>query len=342
MKKFALIAILLICSFSILNAAVISTPAATVRLTRTTVITTAQLDEAYKPYEEAGYSSQISKSDLLNSMVENELVLQGAEKAGYSLSAAQLDTLYSNYKTLLEQNNGFAISDEDYNAQVIAEYGTIDAFKKELGNNQIVSEYVQTEKADMLKNIPEPTEREIKNAYRQNQTTLFTQPVMYHLYMIAGTKSGNASEDQAKKAKFDGIYSDIKNGRVTFEKAVQLYTEDESTKNNGGDFGWMSDNQYVRQSLGDDFVDYVMDMDIGDISPVLETPSAFFIVKAGLIQDAKVLTLTDPIAPDNTTTVREYIYGILYQQNAQLLFQQAYQSLVADLRKQASINIIYK
>ena len=104
----------------------------------------------------------------------------------------------------------------------------------------------------------------------------------------------------------------------------------------------MSDNQYVRQSLGNDFVDYVMDMDVGDISPVLETPNAYFIVKVGMIQDAKVLSLTDTISPDSTTTVRDYIYSVLYQQNAQLSFQQAYQSLVADLRKQATINIIYK
>ena len=342
MKKLVLLAAVLLSSMAMLSAAVISAPAATVRLIRTTVITTAQLDDAYKPYEDAGYSSQVSKTDLLNSMVENELVLQGAEKAGYSLSSAQLDTLYANYKTLLEQNNGFSISDEEYDAQVITEYGTIDAFKKELGNNQIISEYVQAEKADMLKNVAEPTDREIRNAYRQNQTTMFTQPIMYHLYMIAGTKSGNEADDNAKKSRFDGIYNDIRNGRIAFEKAVQLYTEDDSSKSSGGDFGWMSDNQYVRQSLGNDFVDYVMDMDVGDISPVLETPNAYFIVKVGMIQDAKVLSLTDTISPDSTTTVRDYIYSVLYQQNAQLSFQQAYQSLVADLRKQATINIIYK
>ncbi len=342
MKKLTSILVVLIISISFLSAAVISSPAATVRLTKTKVITTSELDAAYNAYQEAGLGGQVTKTDLLNSMIDNELLLQGAEKAGYTLSAAQLDAIYANYKSLLEQQNGFAISDEDYDAQVIAEYGTVDAFKKELGDNQIASQYVQTEKADMLKNIPEPTDRDIKNAYRQNQTSMFSQPDMYHLYMIAGTKSSDEASNSEKKAKFDGIYNDIKAGKVSFEKAVQLYSEDESTKKEGGDYGWMSDSATVRNTLGNEFVDYVVEMDVGDISPVLETPAAYFIVKVALIQNARILALTDNISPDSNVTVRDYIYNALYQQNAQTVFQQAYQSLVADLRKQASINIIYK
>ena len=342
MKKLTSILVVLIISISFSSAAVISSPAATVRLTKTKVITTDELETKYNAYKAAGLGDSITKTDVLNSMVGDELLLQGAERAGYTLTTTQLDSLYKEYKTLLEQQNGFAISDEDYDKEVIAEYGSVDAFKKELGNNQIASQYVQTEKASMLKNIPEPTDRDIKNAYRQNQTTMFSQPTMYHIYMIGGTKTDNDAENSAKKAKFDSIYKDITSGKVTFEKAVQLYTEDESTKNIGGDYGWMSDNAVVRNSLGNEFVDYVVEMDVGEVSPVLETPKAYFIAKVGLIQDAKILQLTDTISPDSNVTVRDYIYNVLYQQNAQLMFQQAYQSLIADLRKQASINIIYK
>ena len=147
--------------------------------------------------------------------------------------------------------------------------------------------------------------------------------------------------DAEKKAKLEACYSDIKSGKITFEKGVQLYTEDTASLSNGGDWGFMADTSSTRASMGDKFVDTVMLMDAGDIEGVFETPYIYAIVKCTVHADPSILGLDDVIE-EYGLTVREYIRQGLTYQNSQYSFINAYNELLADLRKQAKINILLK
>ena len=81
-----------------------------------------------------------------------------------------------------------------------------------------------------------------------------------------------------------------------------------------------------------------MNLDVGEYSGVVSTPSDWCIIKVTSNQPAKILSLDDPIAPEETTTVRDYITSGLTYQNAQLAFIAAYEDLLNDLRKEARIN----
>ena len=251
-----------------------------------------------------------------------------------------MEQLYAQQKTSVESQVGRTLTDEEFEAVVIESYGTVDEYKSYLKLQYLTQIYVSGAKADVLNNVAEPTEKEIKTWYRQNSSN-FTLPERVRLSLIAMEKTGDSATDSKKLATLQSCYNDIKSGKITFEKGVQLYTEDTASLSVGGDWGFMADTSTTRTNMGNEFVESVMLMDAGDIEGVYETPYLYTIVKCTVHANPTVLGLDDTIE-EYGITVREYIrQGLLYQ-NSQYAFLNAYNELLADLRNQAKINIILK
>ena len=83
-------------------------------------------------------------------------------------------------------------------------------------------------------------------------------------------------------------------------------------------------------------------MEPGEVSGVLESNTGYHIVKVSVHNDAKILSINDPVSPEDTATVHDYIANLLYMQNQQEVMNRALQSLVSELRSEAQINILYK
>lgn len=324
-----------------LYAAPLSSPAATVNLIRNEVITNQELANELELYVAAGYTN-ITEYEVLETLINDKLIMQGAERDGYMISDRDLQALYASQKASVEAQLGQSITDAEFDEIVVYQYGSVEEYKTYLKEQYVLNNYVYGKKADIANNVAEPTENDIKNWYRQNQTTLFAQGEIQKVSIITKAKTGDASKDEASKAELEKIYQEIKSGKVTFEKAVQLYSDDQASKARGGDVGWLIDNEIARANVGNDFVDTAMNLDIGEYSGVVSTPSDWCIIKVTSHQPAKILTLDDPIAPEETTTVRDYIASGLTYQNAQLAFVAAYEDLLNDLRNEARINRMNK
>ena len=335
-KVFAILVVLMVSAA--LFAATISSPAATVNLTKNKVITMDALNKEVAFYEKNGVTAE--KLDVLNALIDEILIEQGAARDGYTISDSEVEQLYASQKSSVESQAGRSITDDEFKSIVEESYGSVDDYKNYLKLQYLTQIYVTGAKADVLSNVAEPTENEIKTWYRQN-SSYFIRPERVRLSIIAMEKTGDSATDAKKKTTMESCYSDIKSGKITFEKGVQLYTEDTSSLSIGGDWGFMADTSTTRANMGDDFVDSVMLMEAGDIAGVFETPYLYTIAKCTVHADPTVLTLDDTME-DNGITVREFIReGLLYQNN-QYAFLNAYNELVADLRKQAKINIILK
>ncbi len=338
MKKLLSIVSLLILAVFSLTAATISSPAATVNLTKNKVITMDTLNSEYSKYTSAGYS--VTKLDVLNALVDEILIEQGAARDGYSVSDSDVELLYAQQKSSIESQLGSSITDDDFKSLVAEQYESVDAYKSYLKTQYLTQMYVYGVKESVVNNVTEPTESQIKSWYRQNSSS-FMMPERVRLSVIAMEKTGDDTTDKANLETLNSVYQQIKAGTLSFEKAVQNYSEDTSSKSSGGDWGFMSDTESTRTSMGDDFVDSVMLMDAGDIEGVFDTPSIYCIVKCTVHKDAELLSLDDTIE-DYNITVHDYIYqGLLYQ-NSQYAYINAYNELVAELRTQAKINILYK
>lgn len=335
-KVLSILSILLV--MVTLSAATISSPAATVNLTKNKVITMDQLNKEVELYTKNGVSVQ--QIDVLNSLIDEILIEQGAARDGYSVTDSEVEQLYANQKKSVEAQAGRTLTDAEFESLVAESYGSVDEYKSYLKLQYLTQIYVSGAKADVLNNVAEPTENEIKTWYRQNSTN-FTLPERVRLSLIAMEKTGDSATDSKKLSTLQSCYNDIVSGKITFEKGVQLYSEDTDSLSIGGDWGFMADNSTTRTNMGDNFVNTVMLMDAGDVEGVFETPYIYAIVKCTVHLDPTILTLNDTIE-EYGITVREYIrQGLLYQ-NSQYAFLNAYNELLADLRNQAKINIILK
>lgn len=336
-KTLSVISILLVFMMT-LSAATISSPAATVNLTKNKVITMDQLNKKVEMYTNNGVSVQAI--DVLNSLIDEILIEQGAARDGYTVSDSDVEQLYAQQKASVESQVGRSITDKEFEEVVCDSYGTVEEYKSYLKLQYLTQLYVSGAKADVLNNVAQPTDKDIKTWYRQNSSN-FTLPERVRLSLIAMEKTGDSATDSKKLATLEACLNDIKSGKITFEKGVQLYTEDKDSLSIGGDWGFMADNATTRGNMGDEFVDAAMLMDAGDIDGVFETPYIYAIIKCTVHANPTVLGLDDVIE-EYGITVSEYIrQGLLYQ-NSQYAFINAYNELLADLRNQAKINIILK
>ncbi len=312
--------------------------AATVNLIRNTVITNADLASQMQTLG----ATEDQALQVLNIMINDEVFLQGAERAGITVNDTQRDALYSQQKRAYEQQVGQSLTDQQFEQIVNQSYGSVDAYKEALGNQYILQTYLMQERGDQLQSGNyAPTTQEVENFYRRNATG-FTQAENVRFSQIYMQKTGDSAADAEKLATMTQVASDIQNGVITFEAAVNQYTEDEASKAEGGLMGWLaSDNTVVRQTWGDAFVDTVLSLPLGATSDVIESNTGYHIVRVSVHNDARLLGIDDRIQPDVDYTVRDYITEYLTNANMQTAMNEQLNSMVESLRSEARIRVLY-
>ena len=312
--------------------------AATVNLIRNTVITNADLASQMQTLG----ATEDQALQVLNIMINDEVFLQGAERAGITVNDTQRDALYSQQKRAYEQQVGQSLTDQQFEQIVNQSYGSVDAYKEALGNQYILQTYLMQERGDQLQSGNyAPTTQEVENFYRRNATG-FTQAENVRFSQIYMQKTGDSAADAEKLTTMTQVASDIQNGVITFEAAVNQYTEDEASKAEGGLMGWLaSDNTVVRQTWGDAFVDTVLSLPLGATSDVIESNTGYHIVRVSVHNDARLLGIDDRIQPDVDYTVRDYITEYLANANMQTAMNEQLNSMVESLRSEARIRVLY-
>ncbi len=119
-------------------------PAATVNLIRNKVITNAELNAAIADYQGAG----LTNLQVLDILINDEVFIQGAERAGITVTDTQLDSLYASQKSTLEEQVGRSLTQQQFESEVISQYGSVDNFKELLKNQYILQAYLMEAKGD--------------------------------------------------------------------------------------------------------------------------------------------------------------------------------------------------
>jgi peptidyl-prolyl cis-trans isomerase SurA len=313
-------------------------PVATVNLVRSEMISKEELDAKRAELSAANDGQEIDEKDVLDIMVNDALVLQGAERDGVVLKENDLNTLVAEQKSSVESQLGRKLSDAEFNAVLNQAYNlTLAEFREKVEQNYIVNAYIRKSKSDLISNIPAPTEAEIQSFYRKNASS-FINPEYVRLSHIYISKNDTSNTNPEEKA--NDIYRQLQFGK-TFDELVISSSQDESSKFIGGEIGWMAiDDSSTRQVFGDAFVDAVFEMETDEISSVLESKTGYHIVKVLEHIYPKMLTINDRINPDSKMTVRQYISQTLYVEKQQVVYKQAVSELVSELRAEAEIKIL--
>ena len=337
MKKIVLVFTIILLLVSPLFAVSPTSPVATVNLIKNTVIKQAELTQMLNRLG-AGEEQAL---DVLEILINDELFLQGAAREGIKITDRELDNLVAMQKQNFEAQLGQALTEEEFTSIVASQFGPMDVFKDTIKNQYILQTYLSEVKKDELASADiNPTDADIKTFYNRNKSA-FVQAENVKFYQIIKEKTNDAKTDAETKALYEKVYNDLKYNRITFEEAVNLYTGDEESKAVGGEAGWLaSDNETIRTALGNDFVDFVLSLPIGQISPVIESDLAFHIVKNTVHNDPKFLGLNDKISPEESTTVYQYIGSILAQQNQEQFLAQLTLDIINELKAEANIRIL--
>ena len=302
---------------------------------RTETITKAELDQKKNDYQKAGLAS--TDKELLDVLVNDKVFTLSAKRDNVVVTDSDVNDRIKAIKSQMEAQVGYTITDEEFNSyiqQSLGEY-SMDDYKEDLRNTLLVEKYVRTSKSAELDKPVSVSDSEINNFYRRNASQ-FVNPEYVRISHIYKKKGSNSSEDNRIKETLRGVLSDIKAGKITFERAVQQYSEDDSSKTRGGDVGIVTGS--LSQTLGDDFIDSVFALDIGEISSdILTSNDGFHIVKVTAHENQKFLKIDDYVAPENPQTVREYIRQGLQSQKQQEQYAKVVNDFVDDLKKSATI-----
>ena len=286
--------------------------------------------------------SPVTPPQVFNLLINNELFRQGAERDGVVISSTMVETAYKNQKTAIEQSYGTTLTNEEFDQIIVNNFGSVAAYKQLISEQLLVDSYVQLKKSDVLKEEPIVAESEVTSFYRKNRTQ-FVSPETVKLSHIFIPYSSDSSVNTANKTLLADVANKIKNGTLSFEKAVVEYSQDTPSKSKGGDIGWLTmDNEEARLGLGDSFFEAAFSLDVGETGGLVESNTGYHILKVLVYSEPKILALDDVISPNNPMTIRTYITNELKVAKQQELYVKAVNSLVEDLRKSATVRILYK
>jgi hypothetical protein len=310
-------------------------PLATIKLAKNEVITVGQLKSRVAMYEKQnGVTFPVERrKEILDSLIDEKLVLQAAQKAGLSITDSQVNEVFiqnirngtglsvneQEFAAVIKQNTGKSLDEylKDQTGMNVAEY------KGFLKNQLLIQMYLAREKQSELSKIP-PTDEEIRAWYALNENAV-VRPATLKLFLVIAAK-GNDSAGARKK--IDAVQGEIKS-KKNYDEVAKRNQEGLQA----GDLyvtRTMQDAQQLRINL--DALLKMFDQNTGFVSEPLDTGSnwQFYVIRDKY--DAKMLKLDDVYQPGSTTTVYEYIRAMLAQQKQTKFLIDASEEVAKKLR----------
>ncbi len=344
MKRIFVLAAVLLLVTPIVFGQLIDKPVATVKLSKFEVISVKQFRQQIEDLE-ARTQKPISMDDrrkLLDLLISEMLISQAASMENITVSQSEIDSRIA----LARQTGGLGLNlnreltDQEFR-QLLQQSGLsweeyIDQLKKAI----LQQKYVMEKKRALFENMAPPSEAEIEDFYDANKTAFVAPDMVRFKHIFIETRNlASAAEKEKARTRAEEIARELQNG-AAFDDLVVKYSDDQSSRYKGGDFGYLRrDDQARRQLLGREFFEAPFKMDVGEISGVLQSNIGFHIIRVTEKIPFRLLALDDPIPPQNKSTVRDQISAQLLQQKQAEFYQQALLDLIAELKKKAEIRI---
>jgi peptidyl-prolyl cis-trans isomerase SurA len=252
--------------------------------------------------------------ETLRTLIDQEIMLQRAEKEGLLASDGDVDAKFNELKApytqeefqkLLKQRKMTAAEFRD---QVRRELSVQKLFNKEIGSHISISDAEVTATYNANKASYNLPENQVRLA--QILVTATPDPSVHNL------KNDKAQNDEQARAKIQMIQLRLRQGE-DFAALAQNYSEDPKTAPNGGDFGFVPAS--ALNQANPELRKAIMEMAPGQISPILHTSDGYRIIKVISKEPAGQRELSDP-------RVQENIRSELFNRKDQLLRSAYYEA----------------
>jgi peptidyl-prolyl cis-trans isomerase SurA len=266
-----------------------------------------EVDKAYKtqfPGRVEGENEdeiQLRRLEVLRSLIDNELMLQRAEKAGLIATDADVDARLNELKA--------PYTKEEFDKQ-LGQWGLrLDELKARIRKDESVKKLFNKDITSKI-NI---TDADVANFYNANRGSFNLPEPQVHMAQILVTpradpnvhnlKNDKARNDDEAKRKIQALEARLRQGE-DFAMLAQNYSEDPVSTPNGGDIGFLPESSMDKTSL--ELKKMVLSLQPGQLSPIIHDNEGYRILKMISKEPAGQRDLSDPRVQQS---IRETLIG---------------------------------
>lgn len=231
----------------------------------------------------------IQKLELLRVLIDNEIMLQKAEKLGLLATDADVDAKLNEMKAPYTQ--------EEFQKQLAARKMSVDDLKGQIRRELSIEKLFNKE----IRSLINITDQDIKDYYNANKANFNLPEPQVHMAQILVTpvddpsvrnlKNDKAKNDTQAQNKIRMIEQRIKSGE-DFAALATNFSEDSQTAANGGDLGFMGES--TLDKANPELKKLIMSLGAGAVSNIIKTEEGYRILKVLSKEPAGQRDLNDP------------------------------------------------
>jgi peptidyl-prolyl cis-trans isomerase SurA len=229
------------------------------------------------------------KLEFLRVLVDNEIMLQRAEKLSLLATDADVEAKLNEMKAPYTQ--------EEFQKQLAARKMTVDDLKAQIRRELSIEKLFNKE----IRSLINITDQDIKDYYNANKANFNLPQPQFHLAQILVTpyedpnvrnlKNDQAKNDEQARRKIMMIEQALKSGQ-DFAALASNYSEDPSTAANGGDLGFIGESDL--EKANPELRRMIVSMAPGSVSQIIRTQEGYRILKVLSKEPAGQRDLSDP------------------------------------------------
>lgn len=249
----------------------------------------------------------IQKLEVLRSLIDNEIMLQRAEKLGLMAVDSDIEAKFNELKAPYTQ--------EEFHKQLEARRMTVEDLKAQLRRDLTIQKLFNKEITSHIS----ITDKDIADFYSSNKDSFNLAEPQIHMAQIMVTpaqdpnvrnlKNDKAQTDDMARKKIQMVDARLRQGE-DFAMVAQNYSEDPNTALNGGDMGFVPES--ALEKVNPELRKLVMDLQPGQFSKIIHTQEGYRILKVISREPAGQRELSDP-------RVQQNIHETLVNRKDQLL-----------------------
>jgi peptidyl-prolyl cis-trans isomerase SurA len=304
-----------------------SIPANTAATVNNHAITFTELERTYQQSQLATPGQDSSEEqtmaqrlELLRSLIDDEIMLQRAEKQGLLAGDADVETKLTELKAPYTR--------EQWEQQLRSSKMTLDELKSKIRHQLSIQKLINKEITSHIT----ITDADVTNFYNANKAGFNLAEPRVHMAQILVTpnpdpnvrnlKNSKAQNEAEAGRKIHEIQERLQRGE-DFAMVAQSYSEDSNSAPNGGDLGFIPDSALEKANV--ELRKMVVSLAPGAISPIVHTQEGYRIFKIISKESAGQRELNDP-------RVQQSIRETLLNRKDQLL-KNAYYEVARDEAK---------
>jgi len=258
-------------------------------------ITYAEVDKQYEAQfggpgqSSSGDQMQIQKLEVLRTLVDNEIMLQRAEKLGLMAVDSDVEAKFNELKAPYTQ--------EEFQKQLETRKMSADDLRAQIRRDLSVQKLFNKEITSQI----EITDKDITDFYNANKASFNLAERQIHMAQILVTpipdpnvrnlKNDKARDDEQARKKVQSLVARIKQGE-DFAMLAQNYSEDPNSAQNGGDLGFIPESALDKANV--ELKRAINSLRPGETTPVIRTAEGYRILKVITREPEGQRDLSDP------------------------------------------------